>query len=95
METTGRVPVAALYRRCDPAQFEFETTAEVEKGRFHVYAIETIDQGIEILTGVPAGELDGKGDYPEGTVNHLARKRLSELAERRQAFGRAGEGGEA
>jgi predicted ATP-dependent protease len=69
----------------------------VEDGQFQVYAVETIDQGIEILTGMPAGKLDGEGNYPEGTFNHLVQKRLSELAEKRQAFAEAGsgQGGEA
>jgi predicted ATP-dependent protease len=69
----------------------------VEKGQFHVYSVETIDQGIEILTGVPAGEPDEEGCYPEGTINYRVKKRLSELAEKRQAFVEAasGKGGDA
>jgi lon-related putative ATP-dependent protease len=50
-------------------------------GRFHIYAVETIDQGIELLTGVPTGEADEEGNYPEGTVNYLVQKRLLEMAE--------------
>src|SRR3989337_2416621 len=41
----------------------------VASGKFHVYPIETIDQGIEILTGIPAGERDTSGQFPEGSVN--------------------------
>jgi lon-related putative ATP-dependent protease len=69
----------------------------VEKGQFHVYSVETIDQGIDILTGVPAGEPDEVGCYPEGTINYRVKKRLSELAEKRQAFVEAasGKGGDA
>jgi hypothetical protein len=63
----------------------------VAKGQFHVYAVETIDQGIELLTGMPAGEADEEGNYPERTVNGLVQKRLAELAEKRQAFGKASE----
>jgi len=57
-------------------------------GKFHIYAVETIDQGIEILTGVPAGERDASGKFPEGSVNHRVEARLIELAERRIAAGR-------
>ncbi len=53
----------------------------VEAGQFHVYAVETVDQGIEILTGLPAGEPDEDGDYPEGSVNFQVKERLAELAE--------------
>lgn len=57
-------------------------------GKFHIYAVETIDQGIEILTGVPAGERDASGKFPEGSVNHRVEARLIELAERRLAAAR-------
>jgi predicted ATP-dependent protease len=53
----------------------------VREGKFHIYAVETIDQGIELLTGVPAGEADDEGNYPEGTVNYLAQRKLLEMAE--------------
>ena len=59
----------------------------VEAGQFHVYPVETVDQGIEILTGVPAGEPDEEGAYPEGSVNQRVKERLGKLAEKRQAFG--------
>jgi predicted ATP-dependent protease len=58
----------------------------VRAGRFHVYAVETVDQGIEILTGVPAGERDGRGLYPAGSVNRMVEDRLAELAEAARAF---------
>lgn len=53
----------------------------VHDGKFHIYAVKTIDEGIEILTGVSAGDKKPDGRYPEGTVNYRAEKRLSELAE--------------
>ncbi len=55
----------------------------VRDGTFHIYAIERIDQGIELLTGMPAGEVDTEGNYPEATVNHLVQKKLLEMAEER------------
>lgn len=58
----------------------------VAAGLFHIYPIATIDQGIEILTGIPAGERDETGDYPEGTVNRLVEDRLIEIYEKRKAL---------
>ncbi len=53
----------------------------VKEGKFHIYPIEHADQGIEILTGIEAGERDNNGNYPEGTVNALVVQRLDEMAE--------------
>jgi lon-related putative ATP-dependent protease len=53
----------------------------VQDGKFHIYAVETIDQGIALLTGVPAGEADAEGNYPEGSVNYLVQQKLLEMAE--------------
>jgi predicted ATP-dependent protease len=53
----------------------------VRDGKFTVYAIDTMDEGLEILTGTPAGEPGDDGKYPEGTVNYLVHKRLDEIAE--------------
>ena len=61
----------------------------VREGQFHVYAVDTIDRGIEILTGMPAGEKDEEGNYPRGTINYLVAKRLSQMAERSKRFGEA------
>jgi predicted ATP-dependent protease len=56
----------------------------VGSGNFHIYAAETIDQGIELLTGVPAGDADEAGNYPEGTVNYLVQQRLLEMSEEKK-----------
>jgi lon-related putative ATP-dependent protease len=57
----------------------------VRAGTFRIYAVETIDEGIEILTGLTAGERDTSGKFPEGSVNQQVEARLVELAERRLA----------
>jgi lon-related putative ATP-dependent protease len=49
-------------------------------GKFTIYPVKTIDEGIEVLTGIPAGERKRDGTYPEGTVNFLVDKRLREMA---------------
>jgi hypothetical protein len=54
----------------------------VSRREFHIYPIETIDQGIELLTGIEAGERGEDGDYPYGTVNHRVQRRLNEMAKK-------------
>lgn len=53
----------------------------VKEGRFSIYPIDLVEEGLEILTGMPAGELQTDGTYPEGTVNYLVMKRLTEISE--------------
>ncbi len=56
-------------------------------GLFHVWPVSSVDEGLYLLTGVPAGVPDENGDYPEGTVHHAAMKRLCELAMELKSFG--------
>jgi len=58
----------------------------VREGQFQMYEVKTIDEGIEILTGIPAGEKQTDGTYPEDTVNYRVDKRLRELAEGLKGF---------
>lgn len=58
-----------------------EVIDAVRDGKFNIWAIETVDQGIELLTGVPAGEKKEDGTYPEGTVHYLVDKRLRALTD--------------
>jgi lon-related putative ATP-dependent protease len=53
----------------------------VKEGKFTIYPIDRIEEGLEILTGLPAGEPKEDGTYPEGTVNYLVVKRLTEISE--------------
>ena len=57
-----------------------EIIDSVRKGKFHVYAVSTIDEGIEILTGVPAGKKDRNGKFPLGTINYLAHEKLKKFS---------------
>ena len=59
-----------------------EVVEAVAAGQFHIWSAETIEQGIEILTGIPAGQRDKHGAFPPKTIFHLVDKRLSEMAER-------------
>ncbi len=60
----------------------------VEKGQFHVYAIKTIDEGIEILTGVKAGHKRKDGTFEKDTVNYLVDEELQRLAKSWKTFGK-------
>ena len=70
-----------------------DVLAAVREGRFHVYAVGTIDQGIEILTGIAAGEKQADGTYPEESINGRVDRKLAELAEGLKDFGNSGEKG--
>jgi predicted ATP-dependent protease len=59
----------------------------IEAQQFNVYPVETINQGIEILTGMTAGEKRPDGSFPDGTFNRRVADRLRELAEIRSKFG--------
>jgi hypothetical protein len=58
-----------------------EVLEAVEKGRFHVWSISTVDEGLALLTGKEPGKLQKDGTYPEDTLNHAAIKRLGEFAD--------------
>ena len=58
-----------------------DVVESVKAGKFHIYAVSSIDEGIEILTGVPAGKRDAKGKFPAGTVNYLAYEKLKKYSE--------------
>lgn len=64
-----------------------EVVDAVREEKFHIWAIETVDQGIELLTGVSAGEQQSDGSYPEGTVHYLVNQRLRTLTEAVREFG--------
>ncbi len=60
----------------------------VDEGKFHIYAIDTVDDGIEILTGIPAGKPNAKGEYPRGTVNYEVKKGLEHYYKRYAYYAR-------
>jgi lon-related putative ATP-dependent protease len=53
----------------------------VREGKFTIYPIDRVEEGLEILTGIPAGALKEDGIYPEGSINYLVVKRLTEISE--------------
>ncbi|MBI5612303.1 MAG: AAA family ATPase [Gammaproteobacteria bacterium] len=62
-------------------------------GKFHVYPVTTIDEGIELLTGMPAGERDANGLFPDATVNQRVEVRLMVMAEQARSYSAAFESG--
>lgn len=70
-----------------------DVVAACREGRFAVYPVETIDQGISLLTGIPAGAADAKGEYPLGTVNRAVANRLARFVRKAVRLAREAEGG--
>ncbi len=65
----------------DNLQLSNEIIEAVKNKLFHVYSISTIEEGIEVLTGVPAGRKDKDGHFPAGTINYLVYEKLKKYAE--------------
>jgi predicted ATP-dependent protease len=86
---TGRQGVLIPASNVKHLMLHRRVVAAAEEGQFHVYPVETIDQGLEILTGMPAGVRGDDSRFPEGSFNALVESRLLELAEKRRAFGQA------
>jgi lon-related putative ATP-dependent protease len=63
-----------------------EVLEAVRDGKFNVYSVKTIDEGIEVLTGTKAGQRKADGTFEEGTVNYLVDKQLKEMAEKLKEF---------
>jgi lon-related putative ATP-dependent protease len=57
-----------------------DVVGAVKEGKFSIYPIDRVEEGLEILTGLPAGTLREDGTYPEGTINYLIVKRLTEIS---------------
>ena len=65
-----------------------EVVGAVREGRFHVWAVDQVEQGIEVLMGLPAGEADSRGRYSAGTINRIVTDRLAQMARRLEAAAR-------
>ena len=62
----------------------------VAAGKFHVYAVADIDEGLSLLTGLPSGVADAEGRFPDGTLNRRISDALANMAEQRRSFSRRG-----
>lgn len=74
----------------DNLMLKEEVVEAVRGGKFHIWAVRTVEEGIELLTGVPAGERRPDGSYPEGTVFGLVDRTLRLYAEGMARHDRAG-----
>ena len=88
----GTQGVMIPHQNVQDLMLKTEVVEAVKEGKFRIYPVKTIDQGIEILTGVKAGERKEDGTFEEGSVNYLVDKRLRHYAEAWKSFG-AGEVG--
>ena len=76
----GQHGVMIPVQNIDNLQLSDEIIEAVKNKLFHIYAISTIEEGIEILTGVPAGKKDKNGHFPSGTINDLVYQKLKMYA---------------
>jgi lon-related putative ATP-dependent protease len=83
---TGKQGVMIPESNVQDLMLRKDVVEAVEKGKFHVYSVKTIDEGVEILTGKEAGEMKADGNYPEGTINALVNEKLRSLAEGLKEF---------
>ncbi len=81
---TGEEGVIIPYQNIDNLMLSDEIIEAVNDGKFSIYAIKTIDEGIQILTGVSSGIRDEDGNFEEGTVSFLVQKKLDSYAKMRE-----------
>jgi ATP-dependent Lon protease len=91
---TGTQGVIIPHQNVQNLMLRADVVAAVKDGRFHVYPVKTIDEGIEILTGIEAGAAGPNGEYPEGTVHGLVDQELQRLAKGLKAFNAPAEKGD-
>jgi predicted ATP-dependent protease len=85
---TGDQGVLIPQANVDNLMLRQEVVEAAADGRFHIYPVQTVDEGIEILTGVAAGDADEAGDYPEESINGRVVARLEEMAKTQRRFAR-------
>ncbi|MBW2075249.1 MAG: AAA family ATPase [Deltaproteobacteria bacterium] len=83
---TGKQGVIIPAKSVKDLMLRKDVVEAVKDGKFHVYPIKTIEEGVEILTGVKAGKLRKDGSYPKGTLFRLVDDRLRKMAEKARAF---------
>jgi len=84
---TGEQGVLIPASNVDDLMLHEDVVTAVTEGKFNIWAVKTVDEGIELLTGKPAGSRDADGNFPEGTIHHTVQARLLELAEDLKNFG--------
>ena len=92
-ELDGSQGVIIPYDNVKHLMLRKDVVDAVNDGKFHIYSVRHIDEAIELLTGIEAGQRDENGEFPEGSVNARVEKQLLDYAHKRQDFG-AGKDGE-
>ena len=87
---TGTQGVVIPRRNVQDLMLRRDVVEAVKEGRFHIYPIESIDEGIKILTGIEAGERKEDGSFEEGTINALVDRELQRLASAWKSFSSGG-----
>jgi len=83
---TGQQGVIIPHQNVTDLMLREEVVAAVRDGRFHVWSVHHVDEGMEILTGAQAGARDAAGHYPEDSINGRVAARLAELGRRYRQF---------
>jgi predicted ATP-dependent protease len=83
---TGKQGVMIPESNVQNLMLKEEIVEAVKAGKFHVYSVKTIDEGIEVLTGTKAGKRQKDGSFENGTVNFMVDKRLREMAEKLREY---------
>lgn len=83
---TGKQGVMIPFTNVRNLMLKEEIIEAANAGKFTIYPVKTIDEGIEVLTGIKAGEPGPDGKYEADTVNYLVDKRLKEMAETLRNF---------
>jgi len=87
-ELTGRQGVMIPEANVQHLMLSAEVVESVRMGRFHVWSARDIDQGLELLTGIPAGTRTDDGRFPDGTIHALAQERLDRWGRMPEAAGK-------
>jgi lon-related putative ATP-dependent protease len=83
---TGKQGVMIPESNMQNLMLKEEIVDAVKEGKFHIFSVKTIDEGMEVLTGVKAGERKKDGAFDEETVNYRVDKRLKQMAEKLREF---------
>jgi lon-related putative ATP-dependent protease len=83
---TGEQGVVIPQRNLRNLMLREEVNEAIKQGKFHVYAVGSVDEGIEILTGIEVGQKKEDGTYPEGSINYRVDEKLKEMAAKLRQF---------
>jgi lon-related putative ATP-dependent protease len=82
----GKQGVMIPYQNRTNLMLKPEVVGAVRDGKFHIYSVNSIDEGIEVLTGVEAGKRGENGKYPDGSINERVNEKLKEMATKLKQF---------